>query len=282
MEGSPYYFPFQMFSNLGEFQVAPELVVRPFDVELREELLGIKSVEVDDLGWLTRWVTVRPGFGQRPFGPEQDLYYQLFASNYVLVATDHDAALDFNFALKLVALSRSALYIGFKSRHDIVFILPPSYFGESPLTAGEREVENLRELTEAIRQRRDDEKLSIMRDMYRYAMSRGGRAETQYIQVAIILEMILLPKSSTELAYRFALRLANVLAAVCEWNRDKAFELGKRIYSVRSKLAHSGHDKRLKQVQTATLDAARIVLAHYVKRPEYFEDENLDALCLGN
>jgi hypothetical protein len=119
-----------------------------------------------------------------------------------------------------------------------------------------------------------------MTDKYLYATSFGLGNESRFLEMAIILEMLLLPKNQQELSYRFSLRMANLAAAHLGENKQDAFTTAKHIYRIRSNLVHSGHDKDVEGIFPRALDYARQLLRLYLDSRDTFMDEALDKLCL--
>jgi len=267
-------FPFRLKSTLDEFVVADDLHVRRMDEDSRKRLLRIKEVEYDDQGLLKRFVAL-PGCLLADFAtPHLDVNDQFCSSNYVLTASSRERAIDFNLALKLYGTSCSSMYLGYGMDGSTHFITPPCYFGTEVLSIDEDGVPELVRLTDRATRGRTDPKFGIMSEMYLYAMSREPRKESRFIELAIILEMLLLPQSSSELTYRFALRFAKLLSTRFGRELTQAFTLGKAIYATRSRLVHTGKDDSLDQIATSALEATRALLTAY-------SEASLDALCLG-
>jgi hypothetical protein len=213
-------------------------------------------------------------------GRDLDHYDQLYASNYVATLPSRAVAVDFNFALKLVASSCSSLFVGFSKPGSKHFLSPPCYYGTAPLRLGTMEAQTLARLL-ALKRRSTDPKLSLMAEKLLYAFSDAPRSESRFVELSIVLEMLLLPTSSTELSYRFALRLARLLAK--HWKTDpiEGFKTGQQIYKTRSRLVHAGRDSALLDVQPKIEECVRMLLNTYVTDPALFEEEALDVLCLA-
>ncbi len=240
-------FPFRLKSTLDEFVVADDLHVRRMDEASQKRLLQIGDAEYNDQGFLKSFVPL-PGCLLRDIAtPHLDVNDQFCSSNYVLIVPNRERAIDFNLALKLYDTSCSSLYLGYGMDGSTHFITPPCYFGTEVLSVDENSIPELVSLTERVTKRRTDPKLGIMSEMYLYAMSREPRKESRFIEIAVILEMLLLPQSSSELTYRFALRFAKLLSMRFGRERTQAFTL----------------------------------LAAYSADKEIFSEENLEALCLG-
>ena len=112
-------------------------------------------------------------------------------------------------------------------------------------------------------------------------MSVAPRNESRCIELSIILEMLLLPKASAELSYRFALRLAKLASTQFGESSQEWFKKGQQIYKTRSRLVHSGQDDSLEANTELVEETARRLLALYVRTPGLFDESGLDALCIA-
>jgi len=93
--------------------------------------------------------------------------------------------------------------------------------------------------------------------------------------------MLLLPKQSTELGFRFALRLAKLAGKFGYGDPIETFEQAKTLYAIRSKLVHSGNDNRLPTYEHLAYEFARKLLVLYLVSPAEFDGDALDRLCLA-
>lgn len=200
----------------------------------------------------------------------------------MLVAQSLERSKEFNFALKLAGNSSSTLYIGFQTTtSSIYFVNPPCFFGKCVLVIKDEDIKSITSLVLQIENARDDKKLQTMREIYVHALALDRREESRFIEIVIILEMLLLPNTASELSYRFSFRLAKLLNKLTGEPTNEAFKLARRIYTTRSHLVHSGTDKDLKEIGHAAYNYARILLAAYLKDRTVFEETRLDELCLS-
>jgi hypothetical protein len=272
-------FPLRLIAEVSELRLADDIHIRPIDAAARARILGIKDVVLDENGRLKSYVSSGPDpLGL--FGPELDQYDQLYSSNYVASVPTHEDAVHLNFALKLLAPSCSSLFIGHEEPGTKHFLSPPCYYGKTLLALGEPAVKTLSHLL-TLKRRSKNPKLELMAEMFLYAMSDAPRKESRFVELSIILEMLLLPVSSTELSYRFALRMAKFLAQ--HWAADpiEAFEVGQQIYKTRSRLVHTGRDDALEVIGPKIEETVRVLLTKYLANPELFEDDALDDLCIA-
>jgi hypothetical protein len=272
-------FPLRLIAELPDLRLADDIWIRPIDAAARERILGIKDVVLDENGRLKSFVSMSLN-PSAIVGPELDHYDQLYSSNYVASVPTHEDAVHLNFALKLLAPSCSALFIGHEETGTKHFLSPPCYYGDSPLTIGEPAIKALSHLL-TLRRRSKNPKLALMAEMFLYAMSTAPRKESRFVELSIILEMLLLPISSTELSYRFALRMAKFLAR--HWAADPAesFKVAQQIYKTRSRLVHTGRDDALEGIGPKIEEMVRMLLTKYLSNPELFEDNALDDLCIA-
>jgi len=274
-------FPFRLNTTVDEFVLADDLRILRMDEAARKRLLKIEDVEYDERGLLKSFVALPGCLLDDVATPDLDVNDQFCSSNYVFMAPSRERAIDFNLALKLYRTSVSSLYIGYSTDRSTCFLAPPCYFGTEVLSIDENRLPELSRLTEQVTRSRTEPKFGLMGQMYLYAMSRQPRKEARFVEFAIILEMLLLPTSSSELAYRFALRFAKLLSTHFGYERPDAYALGKAIYTTRSRLVHTGKDDAIDQVAARAFEATRTLLAAYSADKGVFREENLDALCLS-
>lgn len=276
---TPYEYPISLDCELEFVQIEDDLLLRKLDESTRERLLGITDVELDSEGRVAKY-TSKAGY-DKLLSPDLDRTIAFYASNFTLVSSSTSRASDFNFALKLLSHSRSSLYIGYAQKGAVAFQSPPGYFGKNRLCLTSSTVTELKALLNAVVQRSGDAKLSLMRDIWMYAMSDAPRRESRFVEVSTLLEMLLLPKQSTELGFRFALRLSK-LAEKFGFGRSRAtFDQAKTLYSIRSKLVHGGTDSRLVKHEAIAYEFARKLLGIYLVDPAVFDEDALDTLCIA-
>lgn len=279
--GTLIEFPLRLISDLDEVCLAEDIYIRRIDDASRSRILGIEKVVLDENGRLKSYVarTQVDPLGAL-MGPDLDLYAELYSSNYVAALPVHEDAFHLNFALKLLGPSCSSLFIGCGQPGTKHFLSPPCYYGHSPLVIGASEAKTLSRLL-ALKRKSKDPKLELMAEMFLYAFSVAPRKESRFVELSIILEMLLLPTSSTELSYRFALRMAKFLAK--HWAADpiESFKVAQEIYKTRSRLVHSGGDKSLPQIVPQIEEAVRQLLTTYLTNPELYQDSALDHLCIA-
>lgn len=281
-------FPVRLRCDLQEVNLTAGVSLRPMRADEVPQLLGVQSVVLDENGRLKSLVS-SPDATSSLMGPDLDQYDQFYSSNYVAIVPSRDEAKNLNLALKLMGRSCTALWIGTSgdtsnkdSRgHSKHFLGPPCYFGSQPLRLDSGGPEALDAIASGCRRLANDRKFAVMADIFLYAMSVAPRQESRCIELSVVLEMLLLPKASTELSYRFALRLAKLASAKLGESSQVWFSKGQQIYRTRSRLVHSGQDDKLGEAAPLIEETARALLSMYVREPNLFAEAALDALCIA-
>jgi hypothetical protein len=281
-----FLFPIRIVCKIPSFTIANDVQICEMDERMKANLLRIQSTKYDDEGNLIGFKPL-PGCPlqnslETPFAfPFLDLTAELCSSNYVVQVPSCEKAQEVNLTFKLIAPASPSLYIGYSNDGKSGNVInPPSYFGKSALIATTDTVAELSKLLGAVMNHRGDAKFRLMTDKYLYATSFGLRDENRFLEMAIILEMLLLPKNQQELSYRFSLRLAKLAAAHTGENIQDAFKTAKQIYVIRSNLAHSGRDSDVGRMLPRALDYVRQMLCLYLDSQDSFTQEALDNLCL--
>lgn len=275
------YFPFRIKSDLPSFVVADDLDVQRMDDQSKEKLLHIRNAIYDDEGRIKEFTGLPGCLFSPPYGTSLDDDAEFCSSNYMLRASSVERAREFNLALKLCGQSTSSLYIGYSQDGAAHFISPPCYFGTSALVLTDTLAKAISELQGQIARLGEDRKVAVLCEKYTYAICSGIKAESRFIELAIVLEMMLLPQSSQELSYRFSLRLAKLMSKLFQVKIEDGYDNAKRIYRTRSNLVHSGVDKELNQILPIALDYTRRLMCAYLENKDLFSEASLDRLCLS-
>jgi hypothetical protein len=275
-----YEYPIALDCEMERVSVMGDLVLQRMDEETRQRLLKISNVQLNEEGRLKSFTQVNNV--DLFMSPDVNRNAAFLSSNFVLIASNTAIANDFNFALKLLCRSWSALFIGYaQSTGSLAFCSPPCYFGKERVRLDETTVPVVQKLLKDIAARRDDEKLSLMREIWMYAMSDAPRNTSRFIEVSTLLEMLLLPKQSTELGFRFALRLAKLGTRLGYEDPAATFAEAKTLYAIRSKLVHAGKDERITTHAELAYEYARTLLVRYLSSPSEFSEDALDRLCIA-
>lgn len=274
-------FPFRLDSELKKFNVAKDLEIRRMDAKTKKRLLGIENVKYTKNGMVNSF----NGRGLTDtHGPQILQEVHFLSNNFLLTTTSRERAIEFNFALKLLKPSSTTLYVGYQSDSSGMTYVPACYLDLKlpALTVAQSEVDILKKITSQLTKRRNDVNLKLMSEIYMNTMSGTARAESRYIELSIILEILLLPENNAELAYRFRLRLAKFMEAHYACAVDEIFEQGKEIYNTRSKIVHTGKKNKNFQSNADTLHQyARMLLLKYIEDSKLFNEDKLEKLCMN-
>lgn len=275
-------FPLRLGVCPERINVANDMHIFRMDDATRLRLLHISEATYDEEGRLKTVKHTEDCILAGPIAEDINTRVSFAASNYVLVAPSRDRAADFNFVLKLIDKSCSALYIGYEASGGTEVFSNPAYYQGNALDLSEHRISRLSNLVAKKASLYADNRLSLMADMYLYALSPYVRIESRFIEMSIVLEMLLLPNSKSELTYRFSLRMAKLCQKHLNYNPISTFACAKRIYSTRSKLVHTGKDAQLDKSMPELEDVTRKLLSTYLLHPADFSGEALDSLTLGN
>jgi len=189
------------------------------------------------------------------------------------------------FAMKLIAGTQSGPYIGFSDIKSLPFSIEflnfSPYWGGTFLALGRNEISLLRKLLVAMKAGPSGGRIATIIEKYRYAESASVPSQSlRYMELAVILEMLFLPTADRELSYRFQLRIAKWFKR--HYRDDIASVAGKakRIYKLRSDIAHTGAAKISDEDLADIRHLVRMSLRKFVLDASSFTDKYLDELCL--
>lgn len=253
------------------------------------DLIGIRHIVLSDSGHINEigyrdnapwyiWSTYLRGHD-----PTHNIRVQ--QTNFVLSVAARQEAVLVAFAMKLLAGTLSGPYVGFsdinKSPFSIQFLNHSPYWGGSFLVLGRKEVSMLRTLLAALNNAAIRGKLETIIEMYRYAESATvPSVSLRFLELAVILEMLFLPTQDRELSYRFQLRIAKWFRRHYRKDVMTVAAQAKRIYKLRSDIAHAGIAKVNDEDMNSVRGLARMALRKFVLDRSIFTDTYLDELCL--
>lgn len=282
-----FLFPIRLICKMPSFTIANDIQFCEMDDQLKADLLKIQSAKYDEEGELLSFMPL-PGCPlqnslETPFiFPFIELADELCSSNFVVQVPSPESAKWVNLSLKLVAPTSPSLYIGYSNdRKSGSVINPPGFYSKNALTITTDTVAELSGLLSAVISLGEDAKFRLMTEKFLYATSFGLGDGNRFLELAIILEMLLLPKAGQELSYRFSLRMAHLITNHLGENIQNAFAVAKKIYKIRSDLVHSGQASEVRNVFPKTLEYTRQLLCLYLSNPQLFTEKALDDLCLG-
>jgi hypothetical protein len=289
------YFPIFIISRVKEICINERISLKRIDKEDCQKALGIKNIVYSfNLDGTIKSIKNLKNPQQMfrfnmPGSDDPKIQLELFSLNFALVVESIRDAERFQQAMKLLnPKTRSGISVGFGSTgfiHGIFYVHPTPYRGEEIFTIDSKSVRALKELIAKLCSLEADKTLSIILQKYLYALSSEGFSEShRYLDLAIIMEMLLLPQNSQEVAYKFRLRFANLLKKRVG-SHSKAdirglYATGKRIYNIRSRIAHQGFDKRAKDNLEALSTFVQQSILLYLDNNALFCDKALDEMCL--
>lgn len=275
-----YKFPLAIDCNVENIVVDDDFCLKEMSDIDRGDLFGIDSILLDEEGRAASFPQGANFDFNLVLWSDLNTRFKLYSSNYILFCKDRGSASDFNFALKLIGESWSSLYVGYGKGSAKIF-LRPCYNGKVRLLINDEVLVALRRVLVLIKRQSNDSKLKIIREIWISSMSSDLRLETRFVELSTLLEMILLPNKASELSFRFALRLAKLAKhfsfGTCA---EDVFEKAKKMYQIRSDLVHSGKTKNLVEHEAIAREFARVLILHYLESPEFFDEKNLDRICI--
>lgn len=284
------YFPLTVGAKRKSIKLSDSASLIRIDVPHIKELIGVRHVELDASGYIAE-ISHRdeaPWYiWTRYLGRGHPILDNILLdlTNFVLAVENRREALLVAFAMKLIAGTRSGPYIGFSdprcSPFSVVYLPFSPHRSDCFLALDSKKISLLRKLLAALNEAPGGGKLDTLIEKYCYAESAGVPSTSlRFLELAVILEMIFLPKANAELSYRFQLRVAkwfrrhqgeDVLAFVAK---------AKRIYTLRSHVAHSGTAKISGNDMDDIRHITRTALRAFVLDASMFEDRRLEELCL--
>ncbi len=194
---------------------------------------------------------------------------------------------NFQHALKLTNYrTRSGISVGFSyapGGYFLSIIHPEPYFGEEIFELNRSNVKSLSEIVTQLLMMQSDTRLQLILQKYQYALSSEGLSNPQrFLELAIILEMLLLPEQNAELRYRFSLRFAKLFKKHDGQNENinDLYKYGKTLYDIRSKIVHKGSDDRIEMTMDMLTKFTQKAILLYLRDVSIFAERTLDILCL--
>lgn len=288
---STLYFPVTITSARRSIKLSDSAHLIRVDNPRIKNVIGIRHVALTESGhireighndnapWYT-WVKYLRGHN-----PTHNI--GVSQTNFVLSVASKREAILVGFAMKLLSGTRSGPYFGFsdmkKSPFTVELLALCPYWGGNFLTLERKEISMLRRLLKALKSFTADEKLDTIIEKYRYAESATVPSVTlRFLELAVILEMLFLPKEASELSYRFQLRIAKWFGRHYREDVRAVATQAKRIYDIRSAIVHKGTPKaKISDEDLGSIRRlARMSLHKFVLERSLFEDNYLEELCL--
>lgn len=281
-----HYFPLAIESTKKQIKLTDSIHLLRFDLPHVRRLIGIQDVALSSNGSLSAisyganttwpmWSTYL-----RDNNPSHKIWVQL--SNFVLATATQDQAILVAFAMKLLASSLSGPFVGFSADgKSVQFLRFRPWWGKHFLKLEHAEICLLRKLLAALLHFPDKRKLTTIVELFRYAESADVPSPSQrFLQLAIILELLFLPKKTSELSYRFQLRVAKWFHRFYKDDLREVADQAANIYRIRSTIAHEGVGRVSDHDMSCVRDLTRRALQQFVVDPMIFSDSSLNDLCL--
>lgn len=282
------YFPITIKSSRKFIKLGESISLARIDNARYKRIVGINKIvlsggTVVEVGYEEKapwfiWATYL-----RQNHPTHDLL--LFQTNFLLAVSSREQAIIVGFAMKLISGTKSGPFIGFSDKKTSGFSTHHlncfPYWGGDLLNLERAEIKLLKVLVGKLEQSHQDKRLGVMIEKFRYAESYGLPSKSlRFLELSVILEMLFLPKKDPELSYRFRLRVAKWFSRHYGEDTRVMFDQAKKIYNIRSTIAHAGTAEVTDQDMNVIRDIARRALRKYICDRSLFQEQYLDELCL--
>ncbi len=128
---------------------------------------------------------------------------------------------------------------------------------------------------------KSDSRLNVVLEKFIYALSSMPISPAnRFLELAISMEILLLPNTSAELSFRFRLHMARLARKNLGLDVLETYKFAGELYSVRSKLAHEGKSSKVTVLLPKLTDYTRQFIRLYLEDPAQFTSEAMEALCL--
>lgn len=287
------YFPILLKSKFKTTKINKNILIKRIDAKDCQEVLGIKDVrfEFNTDGMIKKIsysTNPRQSFrSYMPYFRDPLININLSLTNFVLVVNALAEAEKFQQALKLISpYSYSGISIGFGKTnfmYGVFYIEPTPYYGKEIFELGKESKRSLSKIIAKLTDLKSDRKLFMILKKYLYALSSENLPESlRFLELAIILEMLLLPNNDKEtLSYKFRLRFAKLFKKYDpKSDIEELYKDGKRIYDIRSKIVHKGSDDRAKKFLDELIRYSQSAILAYIEDRSLFTESTLERICL--
>ncbi len=112
-------------------------------------------------------------------------------------------------------------------------------------------------------EKNNSNKLNIIFERFDSILSRFSSFKNSFVEMVGIIESIIFQNEKDELRFRFSLYLANLLTTL---GQEISFKEAQELYDIRSKLVHTGNDKRFNNNIFQTLmKYTRLIIKWYIE-----------------
>jgi Apea-like HEPN len=197
-----------------------------------------------------------------------NLWLNLVGSNYLLATPDRQAAIRANLCLRLLGESGTALFIGFERKergYTMHFLDRPRDTHLPPLVFNAETVVEFEHLLRS-REHLAGGKIELLEQVYLQSQTQFTRAESRFLTAVTVMESIVLPRKvergriSDEFAKGVAARMEADGRTTYEGERKRA----KKLYKVRSSIAHTGTHEDVHLLLPEAEEKARRLLKLYM------------------
>ena len=207
----------------------------------------------------------------------------VMSSQFVLEAKEIKCVKWFQQALKLYRGGKTGVFYGVNPKtHSIVFLHPIPFYGKEVYSIEEVDIPKIKELYETIKSTKS-KRYDLIIEKFLFALSGLGiKSDHRFLELVTILEMLYIPKSGTELRFRFSLRACKVLSKYLSMDKGKTYDDMRKIHVIRSSISHSGFHRDTARYLEKLIDYTRKSIVLFLKDPSIFEGKRLEELCIKN
>jgi len=300
---STYTYPIVLRNmRLGKFKIDDSISIRRIKKSEKERFFGLSKVEYEfrkEPGLVIGWVCVKKfhSSGSRAKYQYSDILNtagalerggDIFASEYVVEfdpVEPHDIIVEnLNLAFRLFSPTSTCCFIGFHIDGSQMTMHYNNGIGGPFNYLNLRKVDliDIKNLYKLVKSRVKDKKFNLVSNLYtRSMLGDSALVDIRFLLLTIALESLYLPVQDTELNFRLSLRVSKMLENKEINDIDKIFKKIKEIYTVRSKLVHSGDSKGLSTgLYSQLTEVVRLSLLKYLNDSEAFKEEALTGLIL--
>lgn len=299
-----YIFPLVLYNKQldpTEFHLTDFALLRHITPQEQKEYLNIESIEwgktPDYLFEISGWIAARNiKKAAKPCSTYDPSFNHFTCSEYVIEVNLEQKVSDFvsviNLAFSLFKPTSTGLFIGFSSENNGITETHPikvnPFAGKYDyLTLTNTDLDQVKQIYEHILAQMKDEKLYRLSELYMLAISNEVDDNIAFLLLTTCLEMLFLSNGNTqELSFRLSAYIARTLTEYNSQVQQKsAYDLFKKvkdIYSIRSKIIHTGSSGKeknsLKESFGELVEIVRQSIFLYVTNPVAFNDLEKDLM----
>tara|TARA_R110002051_G_scaffold137916_4_gene210657 strand:+ start:86498 stop:87385 length:888 start_codon:yes stop_codon:yes gene_type:complete len=264
---------FHEFVELNHFRI------RKLTVQEQCNLFDLESFDVDQNKEVKNWKPKPPERKQNQLkhldGYSREDWEELIGSEYYLICDeleDIDLILD---AFRLFKLGYIVATFSKSRNYDAVQFHYPRFVKIARAGLCKITVEELKEVQNLFIElkRTSDDKIILNLERFKNGPEHNYHS---FINLVGILESLLTGDDRDTLTFRFALYLNHILKNTIKSNLSIDMAKAKRLYGIRSDLAHSGKSKKFTKEDYLLLrNITQEILVWYVQNPKYNVEESI-------